>query len=29
LHTYNLTHKKPITQKLIRDILIASEQQDS
>jgi chromosomal replication initiation ATPase DnaA len=29
LHEYNLTHKKPITQKLIRDILIVSEQQDS
>lgn len=25
LHEYNLVHKKPITQKLIRDILIESE----
>ena len=28
LHHYNLTHHKPITQKLIRDILIESEEKD-
>jgi chromosomal replication initiation ATPase DnaA len=28
LHDYNLTHQKPITQKLIRDILLESEEMD-
>lgn len=29
LHEYNLIHKKPITQKLIRDILIQNEEMES